>query len=367
MADLTLRNVKGTPLTNQELDDNFSNLNTEVGTKADDTATTAALANKVETSVMVDGRLVSGFLDRTNVLSFDDGTRTFSMAGSFDYYIDGVKYSDADLSVQIDDINGLHFIYYSNSNVLTNTTTPWSFSMDFAPIAVVFWDGVKGRIGEERHAASRNIDWHGWAHTTVGTKYESGLGLTANNTTFTVAPGIIHDEDIEITIPQTTSCVLVYRNGAASVVEDSPTLYYKLNGAIPQYDNNGTLTNVTNNYYMCVYFYATNDIDSPIYVVLGQAQYQQLAPAESESPTSLVIPTLPTAEFKLLYKVIIRYQGGAANYIDTFDYRTLSSLPGGNVSPSDHNGLLSLQGGSVTERYHLTEAEYNAVIALITP
>jgi|694.fasta_scaffold00052_28 hypothetical protein len=33
MATLTLRNVKGSPLTNQEADDNLSNLNTELGTK----------------------------------------------------------------------------------------------------------------------------------------------------------------------------------------------------------------------------------------------------------------------------------------------------------------------------------------------
>lgn len=33
MAQLTLRNVKGSPLTNQELDDNFSNLNTDLSNK----------------------------------------------------------------------------------------------------------------------------------------------------------------------------------------------------------------------------------------------------------------------------------------------------------------------------------------------
>lgn len=33
MAVITLRNVKGTPLTNTEVDDNFSNLNTELGGK----------------------------------------------------------------------------------------------------------------------------------------------------------------------------------------------------------------------------------------------------------------------------------------------------------------------------------------------
>jgi hypothetical protein len=35
MASLTLRNVKGSPLTNQEGDDNLSALNTELGTKQD--------------------------------------------------------------------------------------------------------------------------------------------------------------------------------------------------------------------------------------------------------------------------------------------------------------------------------------------
>lgn len=33
MAAITLRNVKGTPLTNTEVDDNFNNLNTELGGK----------------------------------------------------------------------------------------------------------------------------------------------------------------------------------------------------------------------------------------------------------------------------------------------------------------------------------------------
>lgn len=32
MATITLRSVKGSPLTNTEVDDNFSNLNTELGT-----------------------------------------------------------------------------------------------------------------------------------------------------------------------------------------------------------------------------------------------------------------------------------------------------------------------------------------------
>ena len=33
MADITLRNVKGSPLTNAEVDANFNNINTELQTK----------------------------------------------------------------------------------------------------------------------------------------------------------------------------------------------------------------------------------------------------------------------------------------------------------------------------------------------
>lgn len=53
MASLTLRNVKGSPLTNQEVDDNFNNLNTEVGLKLDTaTYTPADILTKIKT---VDG------------------------------------------------------------------------------------------------------------------------------------------------------------------------------------------------------------------------------------------------------------------------------------------------------------------------
>lgn len=42
MATITLRSTKGSPLTNTEVDNNFSNINTEVGTKLNSSAYTAA-------------------------------------------------------------------------------------------------------------------------------------------------------------------------------------------------------------------------------------------------------------------------------------------------------------------------------------
>jgi hypothetical protein len=45
MADITLRTVKGEPLTNQEVDDNFSNLNTQLNSLGDLAAIAASKAD----------------------------------------------------------------------------------------------------------------------------------------------------------------------------------------------------------------------------------------------------------------------------------------------------------------------------------
>jgi len=74
MAALTLRNVKGSPLTNQEVDDNFNNLNTEVGLKLDATSYNAAdILTKLKT---VDGAgtgLDADLLDGKNADSSNTG------------------------------------------------------------------------------------------------------------------------------------------------------------------------------------------------------------------------------------------------------------------------------------------------------
>jgi hypothetical protein len=70
MAALTLRNVKGSPLTNQEADDNFNNLNTEVGLKLDATSYTAAdVLTKIKTVDGVGSGLDADLLDGKNSAS----------------------------------------------------------------------------------------------------------------------------------------------------------------------------------------------------------------------------------------------------------------------------------------------------------
>jgi hypothetical protein len=83
MASLTLRSVKGSPLTNNEIDTNFSNLNTEVGTKLASASYTAAdVLTKIKT---VDGSgsgLDADLLDGLNAVSGATGASIVSRDSS---------------------------------------------------------------------------------------------------------------------------------------------------------------------------------------------------------------------------------------------------------------------------------------------
>lgn len=105
-ATLTLRSVKGIPLTNTEVDDNFTNLNSEISTLETDVGTaegnitsidgrvttleTATGANLAETVSDIIGTMVTGnsesgisvtYQDADNTLDFDVGDFTLTIDG----------------------------------------------------------------------------------------------------------------------------------------------------------------------------------------------------------------------------------------------------------------------------------------------
>ena len=98
MATITLRSVKGSPLTNTEVDNNFSNINTEVGTKLNTSAYTAAdvlsklLTVDTDTAGINATTLKSMLPDSANTVStivmrdasgnFSAGTITASLTGN---------------------------------------------------------------------------------------------------------------------------------------------------------------------------------------------------------------------------------------------------------------------------------------------
>jgi hypothetical protein len=89
MATITLRSTKGSPLTNTEVDNNFSNLNTEVGTKLTATDYNAAdVLTKIKTvdgaGSGLDADLLDGYSTATtntaNTVVLRDGTGNFAAA-----------------------------------------------------------------------------------------------------------------------------------------------------------------------------------------------------------------------------------------------------------------------------------------------
>ncbi len=82
MSTLTLRNVKGTPLTNTEVDDNFSNLNTDKLEKDGSTTMTGKLTTVTSSASTASVRVSQGSADPTSPVSGD----LWNNAGDFKFY-----------------------------------------------------------------------------------------------------------------------------------------------------------------------------------------------------------------------------------------------------------------------------------------
>jgi len=82
MSTLTLRNVKGTPLTNTEVDTNFSNLNTDKLEKDGSNSMTGKLTTVTSSASTASIRVVAGSADPTSPVSGD----VWNNAGDFKFY-----------------------------------------------------------------------------------------------------------------------------------------------------------------------------------------------------------------------------------------------------------------------------------------
>jgi len=291
----------------------------------------------------------TGFIDRVATLSFVPGasgvTREFTITGNHDIYIKGVRISKTTATIAIADTTGLHWIYYSASGVLSTSLTHPGFHVPL--IATLYWNTATDTylLGEERHGIIMDGTTHGFLHDTVGIRFHSGLAGTFANTTFSIALGIIDDEDLEISItPAKTTCNVLYHSGSGEFAWDAgATLYYKLNSTTLRYNNVNALADVTNNYHVAYWIFATNDPTTPIVSLMGQREDLKLIDAEANNKyESLTLGTLPYQEMKLLYRVILKNASGTATFIEAQDLRNVSNLPAGTYLASLHSALTGL-------------------------
>jgi hypothetical protein len=282
------------------------------------------------------GVVLNGFVNRTSSsIAMNGSNFEITPVSSYDIYSNNTKFTKTTVqAVAITSDNTLSYIYFNISGILCVSTSMWDILSDNILVAIVHKSGANYIVNDERHLAECNRPLHQELHNTFGAMYKEGFTGTFDDTSLSVLEGTIFDEDIELSItPTQTTCRMMYRISAGTsmmfdgIPSDTP---YRLDGTVLQYDNAGTLTNITNNHWCVNWIYASAATSAPIVCVLGQADYSTLNSALSS--VSPVIP-LDVAEWKLLYRVIYKNDSGTPLFVQADDYRNIITGPI-NINPS---------------------------------
>lgn len=299
---------------------------------------------KADLVLFTDADQPNGFVNRTDssIVWSDAGPdRTLTIDktnGSWSFYVVGTKFTKtAAETIQITDVEGLHYIYYDNTGTLQETTTFTNALMtQDALVVIVYWDATNniGELMEERHGINMSGGTRLYLHHLVGAAYQSpGLGLGdfvvdgdgSSNThaQFSVAAGEIHDEDIEhVTnaINSTTGLEVWYLDGAnwRKTTNAGYSVLSAGGGNRLAYNNAGAQTEVTDNRFVLTHVFAWGAADGNPIAIQGQAQYTSLSAArdgvESEI-AALNISGLPGIEMKAIGSIIFQTKDTYGNAV----------------------------------------------------
>jgi len=351
----------------------------------------------------------NGFENRTDSeLTWTDSTpdRTLSIQPTatgvpFNYWIAGVKYSSTGDTVQITDVEGVHFIYYDGDTLTTvanpSYTTIVSLIETKALVSIVYWNATDNEgiyIGEERHGKNMSPVTHTYLHFTEGLRYLSGLGLNTlsvdqngndnEDAQFGIDTGEVTDEDLFFNISAIISTIglpIYYMTGATptwnktintgySVLKTGSTGEDRL--AWNEYTGGAwQLTEVGNLQFVLCHIFATTEKDKPMIAIVGQDTYTTKTKAQTGAESEireLILNDILFPEIRPIATVIFQTRD---NYNNTMKARVISTDEGDDyidwrsevisrveISTTNHNALTGLQGGTTGEYYHLTSADY---------
>lgn len=319
------------------------------------------VSNKVESLLNLGGKPYHGVV-RTEILPLPTHltANTFILDSgniSLQYYYNGqYVLVNTQKTVSLNDGDGVYFISLSGitGNLIASKIFPGFSLSSPVLIASVTWNGTGyGLVNNECHGYSRDVQWHSWAHNTIGTRYGEGITLTHNNgtgiaSTFSTISGIIYDEDINFTVkassgfPVPNTARIFYQSNTTgySFLSTPSTVPFHIgiNGR-PNYVVSDTFNivqmNSAVNRYINFFVYVTTDLHTPIYiftetvtpVIASTNGYKSLGEARSVPFPNLAIMDL-SAELKAIYRLIVRADGQLQPIIPTQDdYRLVSSLP----------------------------------------
>jgi len=271
----------------------------------------------------------TGFETRTtSTLSFDDATRTFTIAptsaAGFNVWFHGVRRTIvSSQSLVWPNSEGLGAVYFDSSGQLQFTNDPnvinSVFGGDGIPCAAFYWDASNAstlRRIEERHDTSLPPAMHVYLHRHVGTVLEGTGGALGNFTIvggagdadvdaqFSVADCAVADEDIRWPITNGAPQVLsptaqipffflegpgagIWRQKVADsfpIIYSGTAGYVGANGRLPWNEFTGgawQLSQVTNGDFVLGHIIASTDLRLPIFGIQGQAVYTTAALARA--------------------------------------------------------------------------------------
>jgi hypothetical protein len=361
MVDIVTRLGKGSPLTNAEVDANFTNLAEVSGVTGEP----------------------MGHEDRTtSTISFNASTRTFTIAptaSSFTVWCKGKKVvvSSAQ-TVVIPNTTGMYSIYFDSTGALAAKAGYFTFAEE-APTAYVYWNATTGTapyFGDERHGVVLDWQTHEYLHRTRGAALASGFsasgyvlggnGSSNSHAQLTIEGGTFFDEDMKIIVTATNTPTagtweqdltsparipVLYLSGTAWVI-DAPTDYpLKQGTARPQYNaySGGvwSTADVANNKYSTTWILATNNLTYPVIAIIGQAESDLQSAAEAVDFTELQLPGFPSVEFRPLYKLIFQCADSCTNavhasLVSITDIRSIAAAGTAASIVTDHGNLSGL-------------------------
>jgi len=361
MVDIVTRLGKGSPLTNAEVDANFTNLAEVSGVTGEP----------------------MGHEDRTtSTISFNASTRTFTIAptaSSFTVWCKGKKVVVSSArTVTIPNTTGMYSIYFDSTGTLAAKSGYFTFAEE-APTAYIYWNATTGTapyFGDERHGVVLDWQTHEYLHRTRGAALASGFsasgyvlggnGSSNSHAQLTLEGGTFFDEDMKIIVTATNTPTagtweqdltsparipVLYLSGTAWVI-DSPTDYpLKQGTARPQYNafSGGvwSTADVANNKYATSWILATNNLTYPVIAIIGQAESDLQSAAEAVDFTALQLPGFPSVEFRPLYKLIFQCADSCTNavhasLVSITDIRSIVAAGTAASIVTDHGNLSGL-------------------------
>lgn len=305
------------------------------------------VSDLTDTSYLISGKKPYHGVEAYADLAFSNANKALTLS-AITYWYKGARYStastvtcDLDLVADRDNssnslaTNTLYFFYFKDvTGKLYWSDTPWDFKENVF-VATVFWNGSAGACQLECHGHQRDLDWHMWAHDTIGTRYESGAELTLPTTSvdgsLQIETGTFHDEDIDF---ETGQCVNMrgWHKASANVYTFADySLPYVGTTGQPQWldTDDYTLKNVGASDFVRMWVYASLDIARPIYIIPTHraTAYNTINDARNET-APVTIGTNVNSEYKLIYCFIYK---GDGQLQETIDYRTTSPVPGGGT------------------------------------